>query len=176
MQFLTDEQARAFVHKKRKYTQSGLPRKPRKVQLTAPQTEFLDLLATGLSQREVAKRFHWSLSRVYTLMRNSLAQQYLSSIRAESRAIVVYDIATAMEEALADHAFAISTKNANAAVKATELRAKLSGLLIERVELFTADLRGALDLARRKVIQVSPEAEAVLTQLVEAPAQAEAIV
>jgi hypothetical protein len=41
-------------------------------------------------------------------------------------------------------------------VKACELRAKLSGLLIDRVEVLGVDLRGALEAAERRVIDVAP--------------------
>lgn len=67
-----------------------------------------------------------------------------------------------MDEALKAMDFAFETKNANAVVKACELRAKLSGLLIERVEVFSADLRGALLEASKRVIQSSPNSYSVL--------------
>ena len=39
--------------------------------------------------------------------------------------------------------------------KATELRAKLSGLLIDRIEVVPVDLKGALEQARHRVVMVN---------------------
>ena len=43
-------------------------------------------------------------------------------------------------------------KNPMAFIKGCELRAKLSGLLIDRVEVATVDLKGSLEQARTRVI------------------------
>lgn len=67
----------------------------------------------------------------------------------------VYDLATAMREAEAVCAFAKLHKNAMAYCKGTELRAKLSGLLIDRIEVVPVDLRGALDRAEARVLNVT---------------------
>jgi hypothetical protein len=69
----------------------------------------------------------------------------------------VYDLATAMKEADEVCAFAKLHKNAMAYMKATELRAKLSGLLVDRVEVVSVDLTGALERAERRVINVTPQ-------------------
>ena len=65
--------------------------------------------------------------------------------------MAVYDLATAMREAEDVCAFAKLHKNAMAYCKGTELRAKLSGLLIERVEIATVDLTDALARAEARV-------------------------
>jgi len=70
--------------------------------------------------------------------------------------MAVYDLATAMREAEDVCAFAKLHKNAMAYGKGTELRAKLSGLLIDRVEIVTVDLVGALERAERRVVDVTP--------------------
>lgn len=120
--------------------------------LTAKQIKFIELVGAGVEHHEAGKQagITSSTSR-YRCLTNPLAIQYLSSLRAESRAIAAYDIAMAMQEAKDDHKFAVEKGNAMAAVKATELRAKLSGLLIDRVELVTVDLTGALDRAERRL-------------------------
>ena len=41
-------------------------------------------------------------------------------------------------------------------VKATELRCKVAGLLVDRLFVETVDLRGALDAARRRARIVNP--------------------
>ena len=60
-----------------------------------------------------------------------------------------------MKEADNAAEFARKHKNPMANVKAAELRAKLSGLLIERVEVFSADLKGAIEKAEARVINVT---------------------
>lgn len=64
----------------------------------------------------------------------------------------VYDLETAMAEANAVCDFAILHKSPMAYCKGTELRAKLSGLLIDRVEIATVDLTGALARAEARVL------------------------
>lgn len=67
----------------------------------------------------------------------------MTAILEESRAKLVastgYGAAQAMDEAQRAIEFAITTNNANAYVKAVELRARISGLMIEKV-----DIRGQL--------------------------------
>jgi hypothetical protein len=126
--------------------------------LTSRQIKFLELVSTGLSHVEAGKQAGvTSTGSRYRCLTNPLAIQYLSSLRAESRAIAAYDVATAMKEAQEDHDFAVTKGNAMAAVKATELRAKLSGLLIDRVEIATVDLTGALTRAQSRVLTHTPQ-------------------
>ena len=80
----------------------------------------------------------------------------IDSIQQAGRAVTVYDLATAMREAGDAADFAISKGNAMALVKARELRAKLSGLLIDRVEVIPVNLSGALEAAERRVINITP--------------------
>jgi hypothetical protein len=70
--------------------------------------------------------------------------------------VAVYDLATAMKEAEDVCAFAKLQKNAMAYCKGTELRAKLSGLLIDRVEIATVDLTSALAKAEARVASQPP--------------------
>ena len=74
----------------------------------------------------------------------------------------------AMGEAKDAMDFAYKTDNASAYVKAVELRSKLSGLLIDRVEVFTMDLKGALDKAASRVVNINP----AYKQLIESEPQA----
>jgi hypothetical protein len=53
-------------------------------------------------------------------------------------------------------AFARFNKNRMALVKACELRARLSGPLIYRVEIIQVDLRSALEAVEARVITVTP--------------------
>src|SRR6185295_17790512 len=90
------------------------------------------------------------------LLKNPIVRQEIEAVQAAARTVVVYDLATAMKEAEDVCAFAKLHKNAMAYCKGTELRAKLSGLLIERVEIATVDLVGALARAERRVVDVTP--------------------
>ena len=49
--------------------------------------------------------------------------------------------------------FAYKMGNANALVKAFELKAKLAGLLIEKHEVLTISLKDALDLAKQRALE-----------------------
>lgn len=69
--------------------------------------------------------------------------------------MAVYDLATAMAEAEAVCTFAKKHKNAMAYCKGTELRAKLSGLLIDRVEVVNVDLRGSIARAEARIINAT---------------------
>ena len=91
------------------------------------------------------------------LLKNPIVRQEIEAVQAAARTVVVYDLATAMKEAEDVCAFAKLHKNAMAYCKGTELRAKLSGLLIERVEIATVDLAAALERAERRVIDVTPQ-------------------
>jgi hypothetical protein len=90
------------------------------------------------------------------MMKNPAVAKALEAIRTEGMKIAVYDLATAMGEAEAVCAFAKKHKNAMAYCKGTELRAKLSGLLIDRVEIVPVNLIAALEAAERRVINVTP--------------------
>ncbi len=120
--------------------------------ITTKQIKFLELVATGMPQAEAgAQSGITSSTSRYRCLTNPVAIQYLSALRAESRAIAAYDVAEAMNEAKEARDFAIAHENPMAVVKATELRAKLSGLLIDRVEIATVDLTGALAKAQARV-------------------------
>lgn len=78
-------------------------------------------------------------------------QAALQSLRAEVVTSIAYDLAQALKDCDTAVAFAIERKVPMAVVKAYELKAKLSGLLIDRVEAVTVNLKGALELARARV-------------------------
>ena len=134
--------------------------KPNHQRLTGKQIKFIQLLASGMGNKEAGQQCDLrSSGSQYRTLTNPLAIQYLSSLRAESRAIAAYDVAMAMQEAKEARDFAYEKGNAMAVVKATELRAKLSGLLIDRVEIATVDLTGALSRAEQRVSKQVTQAE-----------------
>jgi hypothetical protein len=128
--------------------------------LTDKQRRYMERLASGMPSRAAAKAAGYSDSYARVVMhrlgKNPAVAKAIEAIRAEGMKMAVYDLATAMREAEAVCAFAKKHKNAMAYCKATELRAKLSGLLIDRVEVVAVDLRGALEAAERRVLDVTP--------------------
>jgi phage terminase small subunit len=86
------------------------------------------------------------------LLKNPIVRRAIDSIQAEGRTMAVYGLAEAMKEADDAAAFAKEKGNAMANVKARELKSKLAGLLIDRVEVVEVDLTGALARAEARVL------------------------
>jgi hypothetical protein len=134
--------------------------------LTARQQHFLELYASCNDRLKAGKEAGLSKPSVYRLLQLPLAQQYLLSIRAEARAIAAYDVSTAMQEASDAMVFAKERQNPMAYVKAVELRSKLSGLLIDRVQVEKIDITKALSEAQARVVEV-PRLELPVTPHIE---------
>jgi phage terminase small subunit len=135
-------------------------------ELNDRQRKFVDHVARGVSAQEAARLAGYGSSyakKASRLLQCPPVARELELIRAKARDIASYTLVEAMGEANAAAQFARENKNSMALVKATELRAKLSGLLIERVEIATVDLRASIDGARDRVLKVINEAQAVLS-------------
>ena len=142
-------------------------------QISPQQTEYATYRAQGLTIAEAGtKAGYASRCSAWKAEHNPIVREYLSEIQRNTAVIAAYTATTAMNEAKDGMVFAKDTNNAAAYVKAVELRAKLSGLLIDRVEVFTADLKGALLEASKRIINVTPSSPA-LEQLIEASLQAD---
>ena len=70
--------------------------------------------------------------------------------------MAAYDLNRAMEESAEVIAFAKQHKHPTAFFFAVRHRAHLSGLLVDRIELTSVDLAGALAKAEKRVIDVTP--------------------
>lgn len=120
---------------------------------------YVDNMGRGMDSFPAAKAAGYSDSyarvAAHRLMKKPAVAQAIATIRKEGMKVAVYDLATAMREAEAVCAFAKLHKNAMAYCKGTELRAKLSGLLIDRVEVVEVDLRGSLERAEARVINAT---------------------
>jgi phage terminase small subunit len=120
---------------------------------------YVDNIGRGMESFPAAKAAGYSDSYARVLrtrmLKNPEVVKVLERIRSEGMKMAVYDLATAMREAEAVCAFAKLHKNAMAYCKGTELRAKLSGLLIDRIEVVPVDLRGALDRAEARVVNAT---------------------
>src|ERR1051325_6967019 len=116
-------------------------------QPTDRQRLYAQNLARGLDSRAaaLAAGYSESFSRVasHRLMKLPSVAKEVEAIRHRAREIVSYDVTVAMQEALDALNFAKEKGNAMAYCKAVELRAKLSGLLVDRVEVAYVDLSGS---------------------------------
>ena len=124
--------------------------------LTKKQQQYVQLLATGMESRQAARSagYSESFSRVaaHRLGKKPAVAGAIEEIRKKGCEMAAYGLAEAMREAEAVCAFAKKHKNAMAYCKGTELRAKLSGLLIDRIEIVPVDLKGALEAAKSRVL------------------------
>lgn len=128
--------------------------------ITEKRQRYIQLVASGKDSRAAAREVGYSNSYAEVIAtrcrKNPEVAAAVEAIRTEGRTIAAYDLAAAMKEADEAAAFAKKHKNPMANVKAVELRAKLSGLLVERVEVFDMNLRRALEDARARIMDVTP--------------------
>ena len=91
----------------------------------------------------------------YRLLRRADVSAAIDAARTTLAEASIYDIQRAMNEAMAGIRFAIKTGNANALAKLVEHRARLNGLLIERVDMRVElpDVRKAINEAKRRVME-----------------------
>ena len=138
-------------------------RKQQSKRISPKQQHYAELRANGLTQGEAAEKAGYSSrSAAWKADQHPLVQNYIADVQRSSRARSGHTVAVAMAEAADTMEFAREKGNPMAYCKAVELRAKLSGLLIDRVEVFTADLKGALLAAAKRVIEVSPGSYSVV--------------
>lgn len=87
------------------------------------------------------------------LLHNTYVRGKVEAARAKIQAKGVYNLEKAMREADDAIEFARSTKNANAYVKAVELKSKLNGLLVEKHEVkqvgFQIQIRGVNEIPQQ---------------------------
>jgi phage terminase small subunit len=127
--------------------------------LTNKQRAYVRNLTAGMDSRQAARaagyRDSYAKVAAHRLGGKPAVAQAIATIRKEGMKAAVYDLATAMREAEAVCAFAKLHKNAMAYCQGTELRAKLSGLLIDGVEVANVDLSVALQRAEARVLNVT---------------------
>jgi hypothetical protein len=129
-----------------------------KPELNDRQRKFVDGVAGGMKTQQAARAAGFAPSyarKASRLLKIPMIAAAVEAIREKGRDLAAYGLVEAMREADDAAAFAKLHKNPMALVKAFELKAKLSGLLIDRVEVATVDLRGALEAAERRVINVT---------------------
>jgi phage terminase small subunit len=104
--------------------------------LTDKQRHFVENISCGMPSRAaaLAAGYSASFSKVagHRFRRRPAVVAAVEAIREQGRTLAAYDLAAAMREANDAATFARANKNSMALVKAVELRARLSGLLIDR--------------------------------------------
>jgi hypothetical protein len=107
--------------------------------LSEKQAKFVaELIATGSgSKAAIAAGYKNKSPRqaAANLKQLPQVQEALAEARKEVISRGIYNLEKAMQEAEAAIEFAERTRNANAYVKAVELRSKLNGLLVEKVDV-----------------------------------------
>jgi phage terminase small subunit len=130
-----------------------------KTVLSPQQQRFLAAYMTGISARAAALEAGYSKTtadkRAYELLHQNPAMKVaLAEARNGLQLLANYNADSAMADFVAAAEFAIKTNNANALVKATEMKARLKGLLIDRAELTVTeklDVNATLREARARM-------------------------
>jgi phage terminase small subunit len=126
-------------------------------ELTPRQRRFIAAFQTGVTAAHAAVQAGYSprsaKHTAYSLMHeNALVRAELDKLRQHLIAEAEYNGAKAMADCESGMAFAVKTDNANAYVRAVELKMRLTGLLREKVDITVerVDLAGALAEARER--------------------------
>lgn len=109
------------------------PRKKRKyTRLPARKAEVAAAIASSKNQSEAAKKLGVTRQAVQVQMKDPTIQAAIEDARKSVGEAAKYGLEEAMRECDEAIQFSILTENANARVKAIELKMKLRGLLIEK--------------------------------------------
>ncbi len=126
------------------------------IELSPRQLLFIKHYTSGLHSAAQAARMagyaeaHARRSSQY-ILKNPKVLAAIAEARTKLVESTQYDSERAMAELDTAVTFARETKNATAMARCIELKMKLTGLLIDRVQVETIDLSGVLIEARRRV-------------------------
>lgn len=130
---------------------------------------YVEALASGKTRKEALIAAGYKPTNLgyasAAMQKNEAVQAALEEIQSKARTSVAYTVTVAMEEAQEVIEFAKQNKNAMAYFKAVEHRAKLSGLLVDRIAVETVDLTGALEAARLRAVTARVIGQPTLTIL-----------
>jgi phage terminase small subunit len=131
--------------------------------LSSKLQRYAENRARGMDSFSAAKSagYRDSYARVIATRtkKNHLVAEAVAHMRNEGMKLAAYGLLQAMQEADSAAAFTREHKGPMALVKAVELRAKLSGLLVDKVEVVSVDLTKALADAEKRVfaaVDVTP--------------------
>lgn len=113
----------------------GNPKRP----LTEKQKIYAQEIAKGTSSNQAAKIAGYKRSNSSEMKKSPAVQAVIEEARKSIVDVAKYNAQAAMEEAQRGIEFAIATNNANAYAKFVELRMKVCGHLVEKI-----DVRGQL--------------------------------
>jgi hypothetical protein len=123
--------------------------------LSTRQEAYIKGIASGLTSKEAALQAgygkSYSVSAGKRLLKAPAVKAAIEEVRMKGRNMAAYDLAQALKDCDSAAEFSRTHKNSMALVKACELKSKLAGLLVERVETVCVDIRAALDEAKRRV-------------------------
>jgi len=126
--------------------------------LTERQRRLVEFVASGLSVQQAATKAGFSASyarKSSRLLKHPAIAQAVAAIRTDARREAVYGLVEAVREIDKAIVFGYSVSNPMSVAKLLELKSKLFGLLVDRVEIATVDLKGALEAARNRVVMVN---------------------
>lgn len=129
-------------------------------QLSQKQRLFIAELQKGANGADAAKAAgyspHAAKFQAYRLLQNELVRAELDKVRQNLAAATEYNGERCMAELDSAIAFAKEHKQANAVVKAVELRARLAGLLREKVDVTVEriDIGDALSAAKARALRL----------------------
>ncbi|MGH6819880.1 MAG: terminase small subunit [Methylocella sp.] len=127
--------------------------------LTERQEKYVRSLTRGASSYEsaLAAGYSESYSRKSSvrLLKIPAVAQAIEGIRKEGRELAAYDLSRAVLRCEKAVDFAYEKGNPMAVVKGMELLCKLSGLLVEKLEVVSVNLVGALNEAKARAGRVS---------------------
>ena len=156
---LTERQA-AYV----KAVASGVARRRREPKgprpLTPRQQQYVNGVLRGLSKAEAARQANYA--PVYSRQAGGRIEKVpgvtaaIQHAQAELRGKTLYDVAQAVKEIDQAIIFGYARQNPMAVAKLLELKSRLHGLLVDKHEVVTVDISGALLAARQRAAQREP--------------------
>jgi len=127
--------------------------------LSERRKRYAVLLAQGVKSSEAARRSGYSPSyarKGHKLKHGETMQAAMEEAEKIVKEVAGYDVTMAFMEINSFIEFAKKHKNAMAYFKAVELKARLSGLLVEKKEVITVSLTRALEEADARIKDISP--------------------
>jgi phage terminase small subunit len=128
--------------------------------LTPRQERFVTGVLSGLSDATAARQAgygeHYARKAAMWIRSIPRVKRAIEKEQAQLRERAKYDVEQAVVEINKAVEFGYRQRNPKSIAKLLELKSKLYGLLVDRVEMVTVDLSGALARAEARVINVTP--------------------
>jgi hypothetical protein len=128
-------------------------------ELNPRQRKFIEGLARGLTAQQAARNAGFSISysrKASRLLKIPAVAQALESIRSEARAEAVYGIREHVQELDRAILAAYASKAWMAVSRLLQSKGECYGFYVHRIQEVPIDLRGALEQARLRIININP--------------------